>query len=308
MKVTLDLDKLLDEGHIDQADYDRLNRLGARATSALAFNVLVGFGVIAVSGATLALLAGYVTAIVLGVLVAGAGLALLRSGRASWDVLAGICVLVGALLFGGGMVVAGDGRPGAFVLVAVLFGAAGLYVRNALLMVLAVLALSSAVGANTGYAHATYYLGIREPTLTIVLFFALAVAIQLIGRKLAAAWQRVLNAAAATALFLVNLAFWIGSLWGDRLGEDGLAISSGVFALLWALALLGGGLAAWALNRRWLFNLLAVFAGIHFYTQWFERLGATPATVLIAGLFALGFAVGLRMLNQALREPERSAS
>jgi iron complex transport system permease protein len=304
MKVTLDLDMLLAEGYIDQADYDRLSRLGARAISALAFNVLVGFGVIAVSGATLALLTGYFTAIVLGVLVAGAGVALLRSGRASWDVLAGICVLVGALLFGGGVVVAGDGRAGAFVLVAAVLCGAGLYVRSALLMVLAVLALSSAVGANTGYTHATYYLGIREPALTIVLFFALAVGIQLISRKLAAAWQRVLNAAAATALFLVNLGFWIGSLWGDQLGPDALVISEDVFALVWALALVGGGVAAWAFHRRWLFNLLAVFAGIHLYTQWFERLGATPGTVLVAGLLALGFALALRLVNQALREPE----
>jgi iron complex transport system permease protein len=30
-------------------------------------------------------------------------------------------------------------------------------------------------------------------------------------------------------------------------------------------------------NRRWLVNLVALFAGIHFYTQWFERLGATPS-------------------------------
>ncbi len=47
-------------------------------------------------------------------------------------------------------------------------------------------------------------------------------------------------------------------------------------------------------------NTVAVFAGIHFYTQWFERLGASAETVLIAGLLALALAVGLRMLNARL--------
>ncbi len=304
MKVTLDLDKLLDEGRIDQEDYDRLSRLGARATGSLAFNVLVGFGVIAVSGATLALLASYLTAIVLGIGVTSAGVALLRSGRDSWHVLAGICVVVGAFLFAGGVIAAWEGAASGFVLVAAILSVAGLYVRSALLTVLAVLALSSALGADTGYTHARYYLGIEEPTLTIVLFSLLTALIHGIAGKLPSAWHGVLNAAAATALFLVNLGFWIGSLWGDRLGQGEFAIGEGAFVLGWALALMVVGIGAWASNRRWLFNLVAVFAGIHFYTQWFERLGATPGTVLIAGLLVLGFALALRMLNHALRDPE----
>jgi len=39
---------------------------------------------------------------------------------------------------------------------------------------------------------------------------------------------------------------------------------------------------------------------MHFYTQWFERLGASAQTVLIAALLALGFAIGLRALNVKL--------
>ena len=41
---------------------------------------------------------------------------------------------------------------------------------------------------------------------------------------------------------------------------------------------------------------------IHFYTQWLENLGATPATVLTAGLLARGFAAGLRSVNAGMRE------
>ena len=56
MKVTIDLGKLLEEGKIGQAEYDKFSQFSARGTASLAFNILVGFGVIAVSGAALALL------------------------------------------------------------------------------------------------------------------------------------------------------------------------------------------------------------------------------------------------------------
>ena len=49
MKVTLDLTKLLEDGRITRHEYDRLKQLGAAGTGSLAFNILLGFGVIAVS-------------------------------------------------------------------------------------------------------------------------------------------------------------------------------------------------------------------------------------------------------------------
>ena len=79
-----------------------------------------------------------------------------------------------------------------------------------------------------------------------------------------------------------------------------LVVDDKVFSLLWALAIVGAAVWAWRSNRRWLLNVAAVFGGIHFYTQWFERLGASPQTVLAAGLLALGFALVLRALNARL--------
>jgi hypothetical protein len=63
-----------------------------------------------------------------------------------------------------------------------------------------------------------------------------------------------------------------------------------------ALAVTG----AWAVkaNRRWVVNVVAVFGAIHFYTQWFERLGATPMSVLVGGLLVLAFAIAAWKLNQ----------
>jgi len=170
MKVTIDLDKLLEEGKISQAEYDKFTQFSARGTAALAFNILVGFGVIAVSGATLALLPTPTTAIALGLVICAAGIALVYARYEQWMVLANICVVVGALLFGGGIIKAGEGSVGSFLLVAAAFAGAGVLARSWLLTVLAVLALSSCLGARTGYLHATYFLGIQEPTLTVLLF------------------------------------------------------------------------------------------------------------------------------------------
>ena len=61
--------------------------------------------------------------------------------------------------------------------------------------------------------------------------------------------------------------------------------------------MVGVGLWAAREDRRWVLNTCAVFGAIHFYTQWFERLEATPATVLAAGLVTLGAALILWKWN-----------
>lgn len=300
MKVTVDLDKLLDEGKITQAEYDKFSQFAARDTAHLAFNILVGFGVIAVGGALLALLPSAMTAVVLGLIISVIGLALLYARVEQWKVLANICILVGALLFGGGVIKAGEGSIEAFLLVAAAFAGASIFARSALMAVLAVLALSSCLGVRTGYLHAAYFLGVQEPAWTVALFSVFSIATYQLSKRLPLDFQGIAIAASRTGVFLVNFGFWIGSLWGDHMVNGGLVFSHWIFTALWAIVLIAAGAWAWKRNRRWLLNVVAVFAAIHFYTQWFEWLGATAESVLIAGLLALGFAIGLRSLNTSL--------
>jgi iron complex transport system permease protein len=194
------------------------------------------------------------------------------------------------------------------------FGLAAIAARSSLLMALAVLTASACLGARAGYSHAVYSLAIFEPTLTIVLFSALALIAYQLSQRLSADYERLAITAARTSLLLINFGFWIGSLWGDPLmlmrsmnvKDASLAfttktvIPAAAFSILWAVALLGAGIWAVRVNRRWLVNLVAVFAGIHFYTQWFERLGATPLSVLLGGLAMLASAVALWMFNRRL--------
>ena len=302
MKVTLDLDQLLSEGKITQLEYENLSRLAAKSTGSLAFNILIGFGVIAVSGATLALVPAPMTAILIGLCILVAGLVLLRGGSVQWKVLANICILVGALMTGGGIVTEAKGSLLAILSVTAIFAAAGILAKSSLLAILATLCLSASLGARTGYFHASYYLVIQEPTLTVALFSTLAVGLYQLSKKLSPDYERIAIASARTGVFLVNFGFWVGSLWGERSDKRGIIIPDEVFAVLWALAIVATAVWSWKRNRRWVLNTVAAFGGIHFYTQWFEHLGASPGTVLVAGLLTLGLALGLRSLNTRMKE------
>lgn len=191
MKVTVDLDKLLDEGKITQAEHDKFSQFAARDTAHLAFNILVGFGVIAVGGALLALLPSAMTAVVLGLIISVIGLALLYARIEQWQVLANICILVGTLLFGGGVIKEGEGSIEAFLLVAAAFGGASIFARSALMAVLAVLALSSCLGVRTGYLHAAYFLGVQEPAWTVALFSVFSLATYQLSKRLPLDFQGI---------------------------------------------------------------------------------------------------------------------
>ena len=302
MKVTLDLTQLLEDGKITQEEHDKLLALSSSGTSSLALNLLIAFGVIAVAGGILALVPNEITGIILGGGLLATGLALYQAETDRWSVLANICVLTGALVLSGGIIVLTDASTAAFLAITAGCAALGIIARSGLLVGLSVLSLSSSIGARTGYAHATYFLGIEEPFWTIILFSGVALACYLASKRLPTAYERLAIIASRTSLFLVNFGFWIGSLWGDKLGKSGPEIPDVAFGILWAIGLIG--LAIWAVraNRRWVVNTAAVFGAIHFYTQWFEYLGAHPASVLLCGLVTLGLALGLWKLNQNLME------
>lgn len=313
MKVTLDLTRLLNEGAIAPAEYERLARLGRADTGTLLVNVLLGFGVVAVAAGCLLLVPDAGAGAVLGGVLMAAGLGLSVRGPAGWAVVANVCILVAALLLGAGSVLLSQGVtafgesgppvmpfPAACLLVAALFAVCATLARSGLLAALTVLVLFTVLGSSSSYGHAFYELQVRQPLATVAAFSALALAAHAASRRVAWEWQRLLVVVARTSLFLVNLGFWVGSLWGDDLDwlhRPDAGIPDVAFALAWAAGLVGVVVWAGRTDRRWVLNLVTVFAGIHFYTQWFEHLGATPATVLLAGLAMLGFAVFLWRVN-----------
>ena len=315
MKVTLDLTRLLHEGRITQEEHDRFSRFAHADTGSLAFNILVGLGVVAVAGAALALVQTAATAIVIGGLLMGFGLVLLLQ-QPAWGLLANICILVAALMFGGGILVLAEGSLGALLGIVALFLVCGVVARSGLLVGLAMTGIAAAVGSGTNYWHATYELSVEQPTLTILVFAGLSLLAFVASKRLSPDYERLAIIAARVGVFYVNFGFWVGSLFGDPLtwlratpvgGGDDIPepfMPSNAFAVAWAVALIAAGVWAARENRRWVVNVVTVFGAIHFYTQWFERLSATPLSILIAGLATLGVAVGLFMWNQRSAPPQ----
>ena len=290
MKVTLDISKLLEEGKLTAAEAERLKTLASHETGSLGINILIGFGVVSVAAGAVALVPTPLTAVGLGVALFALGCAVVFNRATQWNVFGQICLVIGALDVRRrrtGLRQRARCRPRS----SSRWRSRSLAIaaRSSLLAALAVLAASACLGARTGYSHAMYSLAIFEPTLTIVLFGALALVAYHASKRLPADYERIALTASRTSVLLVNFGFWIGSLWGDPLmllrglnGEN-VGVSNAhavvpdwVFSAGWAVALIAAGVWAASVNRRWLVNTAAAFGAIHFYTQWFERLGATP--------------------------------
>jgi len=319
MKITLDLSKLVEQGKLTAAEAERLRGLAKHDTGSLGINILIGFGVVAVAAGVGALVPSAMTAIAIGAVLFAVGLGLILSGATAWDLLAQICLVIGALTLAGGVLYLDDGSLRAAMAVTLGLAVSAVIARSSLLAALSVISLAGCFGARTGYMHAMYSLSIQEPTVTIVVFSALALITYLVSQRVSADYERIAIAAARTSVFLVNFGFWIGSLWGDRLrllraiaANDATVQTGGarvapaivipdyVFGIGWALALVAVGVWGARANRRWVVNIAAVFAAIHFYTQWFERLGATPLSVLLGGLLMLAIAIALWTFNKRM--------
>lgn len=312
MKVTLDLAKLVEDGHLTQAEAERLKGFAAQGTGQTAMNILVGFGVVAVALGVLGIVGQPVVAVVLGALLGAVGFGFILQGEKTWAILANICLLTGCLMLGAGVMFLTKGSMVALLAVTAILVAGGIVAKSGLLIALAVLCLSATIGARTGYQHATYFLAIRQPLLTVLLFSGLAIAAYQVSKRLAADHARLAITAARTSLLLVNFGFWIGSLWGDRLlwffdpaASTRFApfVPAWAFGIGWAAAIVGAGLWAARANRPWVLNLAAVFGAILFYTQWFEKLGPNPFSVLVAGLITLALAIAIWKYNQGRTLP-----
>jgi iron complex transport system permease protein len=330
MKIVIDVDKLLKQGRITKEEYTRLRELSREATRRTAFNILVAFGVLATSGGILALHPSGITALVLGfaALVVGGALVYGRflsvKFTEEWRLLGLILLVVGAVATAGGAYYAFPnlarlavealealrsfyGRHTFFCLlfITMLLLLASVLTKASVLAALSVFPLSAAVGNMSGYWHATYWLEVRQPTLTICLFGALSLSAYWLSLRIPADYEGIAIVFSRTTLFFVNFGFWVGSLWGDRLWLEREyswpsqpLIPDWVFAIGWAVALVATGMWAARANRRWVVNLVAVFGAIHFYTQLFERLGASPGSFLASGVAALGIAFFIVRYNR----------
>ena len=305
MKVTLDLDQLLKDEKITSVEYDRLKEMATQATGDLAFNILIAFGVVAVTAGSVALFPSATTAVVLGSLLLAGGTLSIQRQWARWMILAQTCTLMGVLLVGAAIIDLYPESVGALVAVTALLALFSLVARSGLLVVLATLALSVTICARSGEPH-QHALAMQEPTTTVILFSIVAIGLYQLSSRVPKDYGRLAILSARTSVFLVNAGFWVGSIWGERSGETGspwrghVIIDERVFSMTWAIVIFTVAAWAWRRNLRWTVNAMAIFGGIHLFTQWFEYFEATPGTLLIGGLFALTIGMGLKKLNSRM--------
>lgn len=267
MKVTLNLDALRKAGKIDQGEYDRLVGFSKEAAESHAFNVVMALGAISVA------------------------LGLIGLFPAFFAKLATMFVDTIHGLFG---------TNGLYLIVILLMLGGGTAVNSGFLVGASALVILNWLGGSALYTHATYFVSVREPTLTILVFGGLTYASFSLSHRLEPDPQRLAIIFARTCVFIINIGFWVGSLWGSA--PVGAKIPALVFVLAWGAALVTMGLWGAKEGRQWVVNTAAVFGSIHFYTQWFERLGASPGTLFLAGLSALFISYKIREYNQSFQK------
>jgi hypothetical protein len=316
IRIVLDITRLVTEGKLTAQEAARLRALARRDTGSLAINVLMSFGAVAVAAGIIALQPAFTTGAALGVALAAIGLAISFLAAEQWGLLGTATTIIGALLLAGGVIGLAEADFAGLAFSALLFLALAVAIRSNFLMALVPLALAGALGSSTGYVHAVYMLTVNEPSITIAFFALLAGAAYLVSQHVGHAYQQLAIIFARVSLILVNFGFWIGSLWGDYPGEtwgqgEGyrlwsdreawrvahLHIPEIAFIVSWAIVIIAVGAWAARANRRWVVTTAAVFGAIEFYTQWFERLGAEPWAIIVAGLTIVAFATALWRYN-----------
>lgn len=289
MKITLDLDVLVAEGKLTPAEATRLKGYAARDTGELGSNVLFALGAAGVATGIGVLLPSVETVIALGAVLFAAGFWLRLARVERWAMFAQITMVIGALALLGSLGGLYGEHLWARLALTLATAGAAIAARSGLLAALAVVALAATVTLDGEEWLPTHML-----TGAIVVLSALVLGLYLLSLRLKPVYERLAIIAMRTAILLVNVAFFIGSLMGDEL----LDLSGMTFSIVWAFALLAFGTWAVFANRRWVVNSVAVFGAIHFFTQWFMVLGAQPFSILGGGLLLIAFGLGLARFNR----------
>jgi iron complex transport system permease protein len=318
MKILIDIDELLEQGVVSAEQAAKLRDHAVKDTGSTAINILLALGAIAVAAGLVALTLSPGLSALLGAGFIAGGYVARNSMREMWGKLGSIWMIVGALTLSASLGYITNNPAAGSVMAAVILGGTSWVAGSRLLAALVPLALESAIGGSTGYWTACYEIVVREPTLTIVLFAALALVGWLVVQRLQGLQEALALAFTRMCIILVNFGFWIGSLWGDSPGhiwrdpessdyESWLhpQVPALTFVVGWALALLAAG--AWGAKngRRFMVNTAATFGAIHLYTQWFERLGADPLSVMLAGVATIAIGLGLWRYNRGVLEASK---
>ncbi len=279
------------------------------------------------------------TMLLAGLATIGAFLAAFFRGPQSLTFVTGSVALMGLVLHLCGIAILLEmaGTTGLAQSLHFIYAAAAIALIGTLLDVrvitaAAIVPFAQALETSTGYFHAAYVFYSPEPTLTILQMAALiGVAVWAISRN-SDRIGRHAGILAIMAAIVGNLAFLVGSLWGDEVGlsffrdsaprfadfadwqdhnaayavwrDQFFEISEHLFSAVWAILLLVGAWLAATSAKRGLFNAAVTFGAIHAYTQTFEMFSDEPIVFALGGLALIPLAWGMWRLNQQMFQPQ----
>jgi len=329
-KANVDLDQLVADGHLDFQTAQMLSRQSTPPPySGYLINVLY----------------------IIGALAAAAGVVLLKPTATTGLIIAIICLIFGqfiqwknwphlrilSLALGIG---AAAGLSGWFVLefgqslsamavngfITTVTFAMSLLFRSRFLSALVPLCIGNLIGSGGAYWHASYGIFVREAAISIVLFTALCAALYWVTKRLSDRagsmkedWSVMPEVAARMSFIIANFGFWVGSLWGDYVGdhlagvahrlpnqdwnqfreardayrETAFFIHDNVFTIGWAAFAVAAIALGNRLGNRFIAISGVVFLCINAFTQYFEYFRDEPWALVIGGIALVAIALGL---------------
>ncbi|MEM7491887.1 MAG: hypothetical protein AAF296_00805 [Pseudomonadota bacterium] len=308
--IRLDLSALQKSGDLNDSEAVRLSQLALPEQSGATWiSALLIFGALGVAAGVLALEPSAITGLMLALTALGlAGWLKFFQRDESWQLLGSAFAIMGTIGLGGWIAAetyeVNQLLWPPFAIFAITTAGAVLY-RSAFLSALAVLAFAALLGSGTGYWHASYMLIVRESFITIAAFGLITLGLYQLRGRIADTWTSLSTVAARTSFIMVNFGFWVGSLWGDHIGEHWAAgddwrarsewrensvfIEDWVFSLGWAALLIA--IFVRAPRGGFLSITSLVFFAIHAYTQFFETFQDSAAALVIGGFIMIALAV-----------------
>ena len=315
-KITLDLNALVSAGKLNASEADRLKGFAepSRAVSTVV-QVLYILGALGLAAGVLAMKPDPSTGLVLALAALGFAAWVQTKNNESLSVLGIAMAITGTFGLAGWLALQfGEVWPaiavnGAMTLI-VLAGA--IWFRSLFMIAFVPLGLASMLGSGTAYWHASYALFVSEPFITTIVFGGISLATFAYAKTSDDIRARQALIAGRVSWLMMNFALWVGSLWGDNVGQniramwqgkeamwdDGADAALSVFHIPdWVIVIAWAAISIATIlvlkRNRFAVNAAITFLAINAYTQFFERFADSAFALLTGGITLLAFSFGL---------------
>jgi iron complex transport system permease protein len=232
-KITLDLDALVASGKLTSTEADRLKGFAepSRAVSTLV-QVFYILGALGLAAGVVALKPEPIVGLILALVALGFAAWVQATKNESLSILGVGMSIAGTLGVGGWFATEFGTETNALLIntvLTVLVLASAVWFRSLFLIALVPIGLASMLGSGTMYWHASYGIFVQEPTITVIVFGIVALVLFAVSYRLPAIRGMQALIAARVSWIILNFGFWVGSLWGDYIGEHFVQYAGGKY-------------------------------------------------------------------------------